>query len=43
MPQWVEGRFDLLDAGAIEARVEEWASELKRLAKTSLIASHEKQ
>lgn len=31
LPSWVEGRFDLLDAAQVEARVEEWSNELKRL------------
>jgi len=43
LPQWVEGRFDLLDAAQIEARVEEWTNELKRLQKTSLVTDHAKQ
>jgi len=43
LPQWVEGRFDLLDAAQVEARVEEWANELKRLQKTSLVTDHPKQ
>jgi hypothetical protein len=40
--QWVEGRFDLLDAVAIEARVDEWSNELKRLYKTHVIAKYPK-
>lgn len=43
MPPWVEGRFDQLDAAAIEVRVEEWTNELKRLQKTALVTEHPKQ
>ena len=43
MPQWVEGRFDQLDAAQIEVRVDEWTSELKRLQKAPLIADHPRQ
>jgi hypothetical protein len=34
LPQWVEGRFESLDAGMIEQKIDEWINELKRLQKT---------
>jgi hypothetical protein len=43
LPRWIEGKFDQLDAAAIEARIDEWINELKRLAKTHLVTSNEKQ
>lgn len=43
IPQWVEGRFDALDAAQVEARVEEWSNELKRLQKTHLVTENPKQ
>ena len=43
LPQWVEGRFDQLDAGLIEAKVDEWINELKRLQKTNLVTDNDKQ
>jgi len=43
LPQWVEGRFDGLDAGLIEAKVDEWINELKRLQKTNLVTENDKQ
>lgn len=36
MPNWVEDRFDKLDAAKIETQVEDWVNELKRLKKTEL-------
>ena len=43
MPAWVEGKFEALDAAAIEATIDEWINELKRLHKTNLVADNEKQ
>jgi|TARA_B110001450_G_C17624939_1_gene482753 hypothetical protein len=43
LPQWVEGSFAQLDAGLIEAKVDEWINELKRLQKTNLVADNDKQ
>lgn len=43
MPQWIEDKFDLLDAGVIETKIDEWINELKRLQRTDLVANNEKQ
>jgi len=43
LPQWVEGRFDQLDAGWIETKIDEWINELKRLQKFPLVLDNEKQ
>jgi hypothetical protein len=43
LPRWVEGKFDQLDAGLIETKMDEWVNELKRLHKTNLVAANEKQ
>lgn len=43
MPTWVEGKFDTLDAANIEATIDEWINELKRLQKTDLVDKNEKQ
>ena len=42
-PKWIEGRFDLLDAGKIEGQTEDWLKELQRLQKSVLVANNEKQ
>ena len=36
-PEWVEGKFETLDAAEIESKVDEWINELKRLEKTQLV------
>lgn len=43
LPQWIEDKFDLLDAGVIETKIDEWINELKRLQRTDLVANNEKQ
>jgi hypothetical protein len=43
LPQWVEGKFDQLDAGLIETKIDEWINELKRLQKTNLVTDNPKQ
>ena len=43
LPGWVEGKFDQLDAGQIETKIDEWINELKRLQKTNLVAGNPKQ
>lgn len=43
MPEWVEGKFDQLDAGVIEAKTDEWINELKRLQKTALVTDNPAQ
>ena len=43
LPGWVEGKFDQLDAGLIETKIDEWINELKRLQKTNLVAVNAKQ
>lgn len=43
LPGWVEGKFDQLDAGLIETKIDEWINELKRLQKTDLVAKNGKQ
>lgn len=42
-PVWFEGKFENLDSDAIDCNVNEWANELKRLAKSSMIMSSPKQ
>ena len=42
-PEWVEGKFEKLDAGFIEMKTEEWQNELKRLQKTSLVIDYPRQ
>lgn len=36
-PQWLEGNFEMLDAGEFENTLEEWLIELKKLQKTQMI------
>jgi hypothetical protein len=43
LPQWVEGRFDALDAGLIEGKIDEWINEMKRLQKSNLVLENAKQ
>ena len=43
LPQWVEGKFDQLDAGLIETQLGEWMNDLKRLQKTNLVTYNSKQ
>lgn len=43
LPVWVEGRFEQLDAGAVEAKIDEWVNELKRLQKSALIKENPMQ
>jgi hypothetical protein len=34
---WFEGKFENLDSEQIDSNVNEWANELKRLSKSSVI------
>ena len=43
LPSWVEGKFEALDAGVIETKIDDWLSELKRLQKTNLVIDNAKQ
>ncbi len=37
VPTWIEGKFEVLDAGQIETKIDEWVGEMKRLQKTPLL------
>lgn len=43
MPQWIEEKFERIDAGVVETQIAEWINELKRLQKTNLCIEHPKQ
>ena len=40
---WFEGKFENLDSEQIDSNVNEWANELKRLSKSSIIQNAPKQ